>query len=380
MVAADLLRPLNHDYIPNIDNLWPQFQNPWYDAGWRYSVPYTVYTTGIGWRTDMVSRGHRRSATTPTTSSGTRSTPGTSRSSTTGTRRWRWCCCATGSTTSTPRKSADLALVRDPAARTCSDDDEARRSPSRCTTTCRPASTACARCGRATSSTRSTTCPKGAVGRRAALLVPTRTAAAGRQRPDGAARAGQEPGRGALLPQLPARRRRSRPTTSATSATSRRSASINPAELVADGFVPDEPGDRDGPAAATSPRASGCSQLPLDGRHRRTTRSGRSSRPVADRPAPGAGTGLIWPAAGAARHRCGSRCSSSRRCTSSWRSCSARSTRSCASRCRSGTRCTGTSASSATCSRHIVGHEGFFGPALLRTARLRRARQRCCAC
>lgn len=55
MVQADLLRPLNHDYIPNIDNLWPQFKNPWYDEGWEYSVPYTVYTTGIAWRTDMVS-------------------------------------------------------------------------------------------------------------------------------------------------------------------------------------------------------------------------------------------------------------------------------------------------------------------------------------
>jgi spermidine/putrescine transport system substrate-binding protein len=55
MVGAKLLRPLNHDYIPNIDNLWPQFKNPWYDLGWQYSVPYTVYTTGIGWRTDQVS-------------------------------------------------------------------------------------------------------------------------------------------------------------------------------------------------------------------------------------------------------------------------------------------------------------------------------------
>ncbi|MGH3471796.1 MAG: polyamine ABC transporter substrate-binding protein [Nocardioidaceae bacterium] len=54
MVTADLLRPLNHDYITNIKNLWPQFLNPWYDQGWRYSVPYTVYTTGIAWRTDMV--------------------------------------------------------------------------------------------------------------------------------------------------------------------------------------------------------------------------------------------------------------------------------------------------------------------------------------
>ncbi len=55
LVQADLLRPLNHDYIPNIANVWPAFLDPWYDQGWEYSVPYTVYTTGIGWRTDLIS-------------------------------------------------------------------------------------------------------------------------------------------------------------------------------------------------------------------------------------------------------------------------------------------------------------------------------------
>jgi spermidine/putrescine transport system substrate-binding protein len=55
MVAGGLIRPLNHSYISNIGNLWPAFQNPWYDQQWRYSVPYSVYTTGIGWRSDKVS-------------------------------------------------------------------------------------------------------------------------------------------------------------------------------------------------------------------------------------------------------------------------------------------------------------------------------------
>lgn len=54
MVTGDLLRPLNHDYIPNIVNVLPQYTNPWYDRAWRYSVPYTVYSTGIGWRNDLV--------------------------------------------------------------------------------------------------------------------------------------------------------------------------------------------------------------------------------------------------------------------------------------------------------------------------------------
>ncbi|SHM87455.1 polyamine ABC transporter substrate-binding protein [Cryptosporangium aurantiacum] len=54
LVTAKLIRPLTHDYVPNIKNVWPQFTDPWYDQGWQYTVPYTVYTTGIGWRTDQV--------------------------------------------------------------------------------------------------------------------------------------------------------------------------------------------------------------------------------------------------------------------------------------------------------------------------------------
>jgi spermidine/putrescine transport system substrate-binding protein len=55
LVDGGLLRPLNHSYISNINNVWPSFTDPWYDKGWRYTVPYTIYTTGIGWRTDQVS-------------------------------------------------------------------------------------------------------------------------------------------------------------------------------------------------------------------------------------------------------------------------------------------------------------------------------------
>jgi spermidine/putrescine transport system substrate-binding protein len=55
-VAGKLLQPLNHDYLPNLKkNVWPMLANPYYDQGSRYTVPYTVYLTGIGWRTDMVS-------------------------------------------------------------------------------------------------------------------------------------------------------------------------------------------------------------------------------------------------------------------------------------------------------------------------------------
>jgi spermidine/putrescine transport system substrate-binding protein len=54
LVTGSLVRPLNHSYIPNISNVWPTFTDPWYDQGWQYTVPYTIYTTGIGWRTDQV--------------------------------------------------------------------------------------------------------------------------------------------------------------------------------------------------------------------------------------------------------------------------------------------------------------------------------------
>jgi spermidine/putrescine transport system substrate-binding protein len=55
LVAAKKLAPINHDYIPNLAaNTWPFFANPWYDQGAQYSVPYTVFTTGLGWRNDRV--------------------------------------------------------------------------------------------------------------------------------------------------------------------------------------------------------------------------------------------------------------------------------------------------------------------------------------
>jgi spermidine/putrescine transport system substrate-binding protein len=54
-VAGKLLQPLNHDYLPNLDaNVWPTLADPYYDPGSRYSVPYTLYQTGLAWRADQV--------------------------------------------------------------------------------------------------------------------------------------------------------------------------------------------------------------------------------------------------------------------------------------------------------------------------------------
>ncbi len=57
LIAAGLLRPLDHDLVPNVANLWGWFREgdgPFYDPGQRYTVPYTVYSSGIGWRDDLV--------------------------------------------------------------------------------------------------------------------------------------------------------------------------------------------------------------------------------------------------------------------------------------------------------------------------------------
>ncbi|MGH9292452.1 MAG: extracellular solute-binding protein [Acidimicrobiales bacterium] len=56
LIESKLMRPLNHSYIPNIAQAWPDFRNPFYDQGWQYTVPYTIYTTGMTWRKDHVAR------------------------------------------------------------------------------------------------------------------------------------------------------------------------------------------------------------------------------------------------------------------------------------------------------------------------------------
>ncbi len=54
LIQGDLLIPLNADYLPNSANLWGSLRDPWYDQGARYTIPYTVYSTGIAWRTDQI--------------------------------------------------------------------------------------------------------------------------------------------------------------------------------------------------------------------------------------------------------------------------------------------------------------------------------------
>jgi len=55
-IAAGLLRPYNHDYLTTFkSNGWDLFQSPFYDVGANYTVPYSVWNTGIFWRNDKIS-------------------------------------------------------------------------------------------------------------------------------------------------------------------------------------------------------------------------------------------------------------------------------------------------------------------------------------
>ncbi len=49
-IGLGLLERLNHDYIPNIDQLDTNYLTPW-DTAREYSLPYLWGTTGIGWNT-----------------------------------------------------------------------------------------------------------------------------------------------------------------------------------------------------------------------------------------------------------------------------------------------------------------------------------------
>jgi spermidine/putrescine transport system substrate-binding protein len=54
LIAQQLLQPLNHTYLPKLANIWPELQDPFYDRGSRFTVPYVVWGDGIGWRNDKV--------------------------------------------------------------------------------------------------------------------------------------------------------------------------------------------------------------------------------------------------------------------------------------------------------------------------------------
>ena len=54
LIGGGLVQPLNRSYLTNFGNIQPSFTDPYYDPGAQYSVPYTLFTTGIGYRADRV--------------------------------------------------------------------------------------------------------------------------------------------------------------------------------------------------------------------------------------------------------------------------------------------------------------------------------------
>ena len=89
LVTGGLVRPLNHSYIPNIKNVWPQFTNPWYDQGWRYTraVHHLHHRHRLAHRPGA--RRHRRAGQPLRLAVGSAVQGQDRRSSTTGTPRWR---------------------------------------------------------------------------------------------------------------------------------------------------------------------------------------------------------------------------------------------------------------------------------------------------
>jgi spermidine/putrescine transport system substrate-binding protein len=54
LVDSGLIQPLNKSYLTNIGNVVASLRDPFYDKGSTYTVPYTVFGTGIGFRADRV--------------------------------------------------------------------------------------------------------------------------------------------------------------------------------------------------------------------------------------------------------------------------------------------------------------------------------------
>lgn len=54
MIKNDLIMPLDHEKLPNLANLYPEFSSLSYDPGNRYSAPYFWSSTGIIYNTQKV--------------------------------------------------------------------------------------------------------------------------------------------------------------------------------------------------------------------------------------------------------------------------------------------------------------------------------------
>ena len=54
LIAGNQLVKISVDELKNSDTVYTQLADPWYDPGSEHTTPYTLYATGIGYRTDKV--------------------------------------------------------------------------------------------------------------------------------------------------------------------------------------------------------------------------------------------------------------------------------------------------------------------------------------
>jgi spermidine/putrescine transport system substrate-binding protein len=54
LIRQNALKPLDRRQIPNLGNIKPEFMDPWYDPGNRYSVPYAFSVTLIGYNAEKL--------------------------------------------------------------------------------------------------------------------------------------------------------------------------------------------------------------------------------------------------------------------------------------------------------------------------------------
>ena len=65
LAAEGLIQPIDHSGLPNFKNLITKFQNPSYDPGDKYSIPYQTGTTGIVYDPAKIKNPLRSRATVP---------------------------------------------------------------------------------------------------------------------------------------------------------------------------------------------------------------------------------------------------------------------------------------------------------------------------
>jgi len=54
LIKSNQLRPLDKSLLPNLRNIKPEFLDPWYDPGNRYSAPYAYSVTLIGYNVEKM--------------------------------------------------------------------------------------------------------------------------------------------------------------------------------------------------------------------------------------------------------------------------------------------------------------------------------------